>query len=152
MRIEIILENEMEYNYEFSNSWYPIQMLNYRNNRTYKSLILANLEEELLSNNDLLQFINRIKLLDKNSVKKIILFNDKVYSYQTETYKISEIFSLEKEQMVFNSSDNLLTFYNIEFEYIKNDPHNIMLQNGLFILFNFIDTIGENDEINTDIN
>ena len=152
MRIEIILENEMEYNYEFSNSWYPIQMLNYRNNRTYKSLILANLEEELLSNNDLLQFINRIKSLDKNSVKKIILFNDKVYSYQIETYKISEIFSLEKEQMVFNSSDNLLTFYNIEFEYIKNDPHNIMLQNGLFILFNFIDTIGENDEINTDIN
>ena len=152
MRIEIILKNGMEYNYEFSNSWYPIQMLNYRNNRIYKSLILANLEEELLSNNDLLQFINRIKSLDKNSVKKIILFNDKVYSYQTETYKISEIFSLEKEQMVFNSSDNLLTFYNIEFEYIKNDPHNIMLQNGLFILFNFIDTIGENDEINTDIN
>ena len=152
MRIEIILKNGMEYNYEFSNSWYPIQMLNYRNNRTYKSLILANLEEELLSNNDLLQFINRIKSLDKNLVKKIILFNDKVYSYQIETYKISEIFSLEKEQMVFNSSDNLLTFYNIEFEYIKNDPHNIMLQNGLFILFNFIDTIGENDEINTDIN
>ena len=152
MRIEITLKDKMMYVYQFSSSWYSIRMSNYRNHKSYDSLILINTEEALLNNNDLLQFITDIKSLDKSLIDQVALFDNKVYSYQEETYQISEIFELEKEQEVFNSLKNLLLFNNIEFEYIKNDPYHQIFHNGLFLLFNFIDNIGENDENNIDIN
>jgi len=54
MRIEITLKDKMMYVYQFSSSWYSIRMSNYRNHKSYDSLILINTEEALLNNNDLL--------------------------------------------------------------------------------------------------
>lgn len=139
MRLVITLNNDEVLEQELLNNWYFICHIDENNfyNNCDQCLAICNNKDPLINNKNVLKFYQKLRMLDKNNIKNIQIFNDKVVSF-TEQNEVLEMIELNREMKHFDMIESSLKLDHIEFldQHLSN-AFQSQFSNGILFLFFF---------------
>lgn len=139
MRLVITLNNDEVLEQELLNNWYFICHIDKNNfyNNCDQCLAICNNKDSLINNKNVLKFYQKLRMLDKNNIKNIQIFNGKVVSF-TEQNEVLEMIELNREMKHFDMIDSSFKLDHIEFldQHLSNIFQS-QFSNGILFLFFF---------------